>query len=366
MAKVLIVDDNPKNIQVLGNILSDEQYEIEFSRNGLEAVKRVEDEDFDIILLDIMMPVMDGFEACEKIKKMEGRAHIPVIFITAKADTDSISRGFALGAIDYIAKPFNAIELHAKVKTQIELKKNRDLLKSFNLELELKVQERTLSLKESNEKLKALNLRLAEVEELERRRIAENLHDTVGQSLALAFLKLSTLAPDSCEKGKIIIKEVSTLLNQAIEESRTITYDLSPPILYELGLIAALEWRLEQINAKQQIATQLVNSSNKLKIKKEFQVILYRIACELFANVIKHANASHIEVEIKEKRKSYKIFIRDNGVGFDTSKPIQSKTGGGFGLRSIKERLEAMNAKLKIDSVVGQGTKGIITIKKQK
>lgn len=366
MAKVLIVDDNPKNIQVLGNILSDDRYEIEFSRNGLEAVKRVEDEDFDIILLDIMMPIMDGFEACEKIKRMEGRAHIPVIFITAKADADSVSRGFALGAIDYITKPFNAIELHAKVKTQIELKKNRDLLKSFNQELELKVQERTLSLKESNEKLKALNLRLAEVEELERRRIAENLHDTVGQSLSMAFMKLSTLAPDSCENGKNTIKEVSALLNQAIEESRTITYDLSPPILYELGLIAALEWRLEQINAKQQITTRLEDNSNKLKIKKEFQVVLYRIACEMFANVIKHANASQIVVEIKEKRKSYKIFIRDNGVGFDTSKPIQSKTGGGFGLRSIMERLEAMNAKLKIDSVVGQGTKAIITIKKQK
>lgn len=365
MANVLIVDDNPKNIQILGNILAQEQYDIEFARDGFEAVKRVEGEDFDMILLDVMMPVMDGFEACSKIKEMEDKAEIPIMFITAKADTESISKGFALGAIDYITKPFNTIELHAKVKTHVELKKNRDALKSFNEELERKVKERTLSLKETNEKLKSLNIQLAKVEEKERRRIAENLHDTLGQTLSMAFMKLSMVAPGSCGKGQTIIKDVSVLLNQAISESRTITYDLSPPVLYELGPLAAFSWKLEQIRNTHKIKTKLIDNKIKIKVQKEFEIFLYRIVCELFANIIKHAKANCIELETREKRTRYEIIVRDDGVGFDTSIKNRSTNTGGFGLSSVIERLDEMDGVLSIKSVIGKGTKAKIKIKKQ-
>lgn len=121
MARILVVDDHPKNIQVIGNILALENHEIEFARDGIEALGKVKREDFDLILLDIMMPIMDGFEVCDKIKQLEGKQSIPIIFVTAKTDHDNIKKGFGLGAVDYITKPFVAEELTHRVKTHLDL-----------------------------------------------------------------------------------------------------------------------------------------------------------------------------------------------------------------------------------------------------
>jgi sigma-B regulation protein RsbU (phosphoserine phosphatase) len=123
---ILIVDDNPKNLQILGNYLQNEGYMVEFALDGnsvLDWIGRIE---FDLILLDIMMPGMDGFEICRILKNDPVKQKIPVIFLTAKVDTESIINGFDLGAVDYVIKPFNQKELIARVKTQIEIKRSRD------------------------------------------------------------------------------------------------------------------------------------------------------------------------------------------------------------------------------------------------
>jgi sigma-B regulation protein RsbU (phosphoserine phosphatase) len=123
---ILIVDDIPKNLQVLGNVLNQEGYKFEFSTDGEKALEWVERKNFDLILLDVMMPDMSGFEVCEHIKKNSKTRDIPVIFLTAKADTEAVIKGFELGAMDYITKPFNKSELLARVSTHIALKKSRD------------------------------------------------------------------------------------------------------------------------------------------------------------------------------------------------------------------------------------------------
>ena len=123
---VLIVDDNPKNLQILGNYLQNEGYKVEFALDGKSALDWVGRTEFDLILLDIMMPGMDGFEVCRIIKSDPVKQKIPVIFLTAKVDTESIVNGFDLGAVDYVIKPFNQKELIARVKTQIEIKRGRD------------------------------------------------------------------------------------------------------------------------------------------------------------------------------------------------------------------------------------------------
>jgi sigma-B regulation protein RsbU (phosphoserine phosphatase) len=128
MKRILVVDDNPKNIQVVSNILSKENYEIEYAQNGEEAVEIVEEEYFDLILMDVMMPKMDGYEACGKIKAMSLKSGIPVIFLTSRTDADGIAKGFKSGGVDYIFKPFNVEELLARVKTHIALKDAREEL----------------------------------------------------------------------------------------------------------------------------------------------------------------------------------------------------------------------------------------------
>jgi CheY-like chemotaxis protein len=123
---ILIVDDNPKNLQILGNYLQNEGYKVEFALDGKSALDWIERTEFDLILLDIMMPGMDGFEVCRIIKSDPVKQKIPVIFLTAKVDTESIITGFDLGAVDYVIKPFNQKELIARVRTQIEIKRSRD------------------------------------------------------------------------------------------------------------------------------------------------------------------------------------------------------------------------------------------------
>jgi two-component system sensor histidine kinase/response regulator len=137
-SRILIVDDNPKNIQVLANHLTNDDYEVEYASNGKDAVHMIEKEDFDLILLDVMMPGIDGFETCRRIKKIENKKHIPVIFVTAKTDLDSLTLGFEYGGVDYISKPFKADELLLRVSTHIELKKTRDKLNYQNTFLEKK------------------------------------------------------------------------------------------------------------------------------------------------------------------------------------------------------------------------------------
>ncbi|MBN2861949.1 MAG: response regulator [Bacteroidales bacterium] len=135
---VLIVDDNPKNLQILGVFLQYEGLMVEFALDGKSALNWLEKRNFDLILLDVMMPGMNGFEVCSLIKKNPFTREIPIIFITAAADSESIIKGFKTGAVDYVTKPFIKSELLIRVKTQIEIKRGRDAIALNLKEIELK------------------------------------------------------------------------------------------------------------------------------------------------------------------------------------------------------------------------------------
>jgi diguanylate cyclase (GGDEF)-like protein len=132
---ILIVDDTVKNLQVLGSVLKAENYKIALATNGNQAVLIANDINPDLILLDVMMPELNGFDTCKKLKSIPKTSEIPVIFLTAKVEAEDIIEGFKVGAVDYITKPFNSYELKARVKTHIELKISKDLLEQKNLVL---------------------------------------------------------------------------------------------------------------------------------------------------------------------------------------------------------------------------------------
>lgn len=154
---ILIVDDIADNIQLAMNFLKEDDYEFSFATRGNKALELLEQGNvrFDLILLDIMMPVLDGFEVCKIIKKNPKINQIPIIFLTAKVDVDSIRQGFAVGAVDYITKPFNADELQARVKTHVQLYQTQQFLQIHNIALKTKIefeQERLLTELEYNQK----------------------------------------------------------------------------------------------------------------------------------------------------------------------------------------------------------------------
>jgi DNA-binding response OmpR family regulator len=125
---ILVVDDNPQNVQFLGNLLLVQEYELGVAQNGVEALKFLEESLPDLILLDIMMPEMDGLEFCSILKSNINLSHIPVIFLTAKTETEDIVKGFEVGGVDYITKPFITAELLARVKTHLEIGYLRNLI----------------------------------------------------------------------------------------------------------------------------------------------------------------------------------------------------------------------------------------------
>ncbi len=128
MPKVLVVDDTPANLDVVNGLLSD-QYQMLGAISGTMALKVVEQQQPDLVLLDIMMPEMDGYEVCERLKASEETRDIPVIFLTAKRETEDEARGFALGAVDYITKPINPPLLKTRVRTHLLLKQQKDQLR---------------------------------------------------------------------------------------------------------------------------------------------------------------------------------------------------------------------------------------------
>jgi DNA-binding response OmpR family regulator len=125
---ILIVDDEPKNIQLLGNLLRNNHYSVEFATSGEEAIDWIYHKPFDLILLDIMMPGMNGYDVCRKIKADITRKHIPIIFLTAKTESEDIVKGFEVGGSDYVTKPFRPLELLARIKVHVEMKTLRGLL----------------------------------------------------------------------------------------------------------------------------------------------------------------------------------------------------------------------------------------------
>ena len=161
---VLIVDDNPDNLQVLGKTLRNEDYNIEFATNGEAALEWVNNQEFDLILLDVMMPEMNGFEVCRRIRSDINLNDLPIIFLTAQTDKESILKGFKYGAQDYVTKPFDTPELLARVKTHLELKNSKTQLEALNQQLEEKVEERTRQLNETNQELEQANIKLSELD----------------------------------------------------------------------------------------------------------------------------------------------------------------------------------------------------------
>ncbi len=340
MKKILAIDDNNINLELISQIVKVYYPDFKFigALSGQEGITIAQNENPDLILLDIMMPDLDGYETCKLLKKNNRTKQIPIIMVSALG-RDSVERtkGLNAGADSFISKPFDQVELKAQINVALRIK-------SYQLQL------------------KKLNSEVTLVEERERRRIAENLHDSLGQTLGLAFMNLSSIDVDECSPAiKNTIKFTSKLLNKAIEESRQLTYDLSPPILYELGLLPAIRWKLERFEKDFKIKTKLIVENKSTQLSKENNIFLYRTVGELLTNTSKHAEATEVTVKQATNNGMYYISVEDNGIGIEKSpsKPISNK--GGFGLLSIEERIESLNGTF-IIKALAKGTKAEIEI----
>lgn len=209
------------------------------------------------------------------------------------------------------------------------------------------------------EKLRSLSNELLLTEELERRRIATDLHDSIGQSLAFAKIKLGVVQEASTSNEfKEELDKIRKLIEQTISDTRTLTFELSPPVLYELGFEAAVEWFIEQIQKQHDISIEYTDDGHHKPMRDSTKILMFRAARELLINVVKHADTTKAKVTIQKDKEKIKFIIQDNGAGFDTSKINAHLQGtGGFGLFSIQDRLSHIGGHLNIESKYGKGTK---------
>jgi len=208
------------------------------------------------------------------------------------------------------------------------------------------------------DQLRSLASQLSLVEEKERRRIAIDLHDHISQTLALCKIKLGILQESASSNLTKPLEEIRNIVEQSIQYTRSLTFELSPPILYELGFESAVESLGEQILRKHGILFRCKDDGQPKPMREDTRIILFQVVRELLMNIAKHAHADKASISIFKDGDSIRIHIEDDGVGFDTSKIDTSLNNTvGFGFFSIRERLNYIGGQIEIKSEPGHGTK---------
>jgi PAS domain S-box-containing protein len=192
-------------------------------------------------------------------------------------------------------------------------------------------------------------------EEREKRRLAVDLHDHFSQLLAIAKMKMSEyLRKQEPAPSLEPLWESKKYIDEALQKTRAMTYELCPPVLYELGLINAMEWLFNSLKENYHFNIRFFKKTNKILFNKEVQIIIYRTLDEMMKNIIKHAHAKTILIYIEQVNDLFYLRVIDDGVGFDPNKDMISQNS--FGLFSIRERIENLQGSFQIVTAPGRGT----------
>ena len=375
--QILIIDDNPKNIQVAASILKQAGYDVEFALDGLSGMAWLESSPFDVILLDVMMPGEDGFEICRKIKSNPRFELIPVIFVTAKTDRASVVQGFESGGEDYITKPYDSKELIVRVQNQIELKTGRELLEKLNKNLEVLVLEKTMKLSKAYEELEATNTQLnktnEELKQLEKSK--QHFLDILGSEVSgslnevTGMLQVIKYKVDSKKVAQLIdridhsMSQIEIFVNAALRITKLQSSGsiLKPERIDAGKLIGFAMFQLnEKIRRKQvNINNQTVNSS--VYITGESQLLKAAIIIIIDFFLERNLLDATLDIDINSKAGGVSIIFRDDGV-YVTEEDINSYYNVFFpGTMSLSFARMIAEAHLGRLSIANQdNTKGII------
>jgi PAS domain S-box-containing protein len=209
-----------------------------------------------------------------------------------------------------------------------------------------------------NLRLKALSHQILETQETERRRLARELHDEIGQMLTTVGLRLHQLKTVCGPSEEARLNEDIAFVNRAIEEVRELSLNLRPPMLDVLGLEAALRWYVQNQSQRSGVDVRLVGHLNVPRLDPDLEIACFRIVQESTTNVLRHAHARHVWIELQEEETELNVIIRDDGVGFDVAAMHKrAGCGGSFGILAMRERIDLLRGRLEIESAPGQGTR---------
>lgn len=342
---ILIVDDTPEHIHIASSILRELGYSIRVANNGNTALKLIEKQIPTLLLLDVKMPGLNGFEICKLLKDNTIYEDMAIIFMTAAEDAYSISKGFSLGAQDYVVKPYNSYELIARVNTHIKLVCQKKELKTSYKELDQFCHT-----------------------------VSHDLKSPILVIRQLLFLLTEELNENLTEDAHEILKQLDNKSKDTI---------LMIECLLELSKVSHLECDFKQLNIEK-IIRQLFNELSSLEPNRKISFICSKLPTItgdetliklLIQNVLTNAlkfsrNNEHtiITISFEETPNCYKIFIKDNGLGFDMKysnklfhvfERLHNKEdfeGSGIGLSIIKRIMERHDGSVSITSQLNIGT----------
>jgi signal transduction histidine kinase len=332
---ILMVDDQPGKLLSYEVMLRELDENLIPARSGKEALSILLKTDVAVVLLDVSMPEIDGFELAEMIRQHPRFQKTAIIFVSAVNLTDlDRLKGYALGAVDYISVPVVPQLLRAKVSVFVELQRKAKQTEGLNAQL------------------RQMSSRLMTLQDEERRRVARELHDGLGQDLVAAQLMFDRIAADrSAELKDQLATEGRDIIGRAIQQVRTISYLLHPPLLDESGLASALRWYLDGISKRSGIHAVLdVQPQNFPRLAPELETALFRIVQEALTNVFRHSGASRSWVVLSHEENRIVVMVRDNGKGLPEEAAELRPDRIGVGLGGMRQRTREFGGEFRVSN----------------
>jgi signal transduction histidine kinase len=384
MSTILIVDDEPAVRELLMGMLASEGHQPLAAANGTEALHLARERHPDLIVTDVIMPAMDGYELVRKLRSEPGIADIPVILHTAifhQQEAKELAR--SCGVDHVLIKPANRSTIlrtlkaalagkpiapsvpapdfereHRRLLTdELALEVNRLKMANARLQQEIKKRMRAEKmLKESRRRLQTLSRQLLQAQESERRHIARELHDEIGQALTVIKINLQSLTRSSSALTPRLEESIG-IVERTLEQVRNLSLDLRPSILDDLGLVAAVRWYLDRQAQRAGFVVQLITEPLPDALAPELDTACFRVIQEAVTNIVRHARATQVRVTLTRVDDELHLQVHDNGVGFDVAAArTRAARGASLGLLGMRERVMLLGGRLEVLSGPSRGT----------
>jgi two-component system, sensor histidine kinase and response regulator len=364
---ILIVDDVPDNLYLLNKILRDRGYRVQLASNGQQALDSARSDPPDLVLLDVMMPNMDGYQVCERLKADRNTSDIPVLFISALETTEDKLRAFSVGGADYITKPFRSREVLARVNTHLALRRTQRQLQKANGELGRRLAE----LDEANASLQAQNAELDAFAHT----VAHDLKNPVSQVMGFAdFLTgyFETLSADELRESLQAIFKASTKMNSIIEEllllSQVRKVDLSAEVLHMPSIIDEALGRVAQLSEDLGAEIQVPDPAS-WPAACGHRGWIEEVWVNYLSNALKYGGRPP-RVQLGSSIQpdgSVCFWVTDNGGGLTPGEQARlfapferigqvRATGYGLGLSIVRRIVEKLHGRVSVESQLGRGS----------
>lgn len=378
---ILLVDDQPDNLRLLSALLSERGYQPRGVINGTMAIKAAKSSQPDLILLDILMPEMDGYETCELLKADPKTREIPIIFISAKDETIDKVRAFGLGALDYITKPFHVDEVLARIENHLSLRKLQKQLKEQNLLFQQEIyirQQAEEALQKANQELAQSNAELEQFAYVTSHDLQAPLATITTYAELLEQRYENQLDTEANQYIEYIVNgclRMQKLIEDLLEYSR-VSKNIKRFYPVDLNSIMAIVCSNLESTIRKNQAT-IVERNLPTVIGDSYQLV------QLFQNLIDNAikyrreEPPKIEISVESREKEYLFAVKDNGIGIDAKSferifqifqrlhTPEEYSGTGIGLAICQKIVELHGGRIWVESQLGEGTTFYFTINSQ-